>query len=89
MLLGCDAVNGNNFSKWCYKPFDDLIKKARADANVGNRTKLYEQAQVVAAQQTPQSNIAHSMVNQPMRKEVSGFKVSPFGLNSFYGVAVN
>ena len=89
VLLGCDAVNGNNFSKWCYKPFDDLIKKARADANVAARTKLYEQAQVVAAQQTPQSNIAHSMVNQPMRKEVSGFKVSPFGLNSFYGVGLN
>lgn len=88
VLLGCDAVNGNNFSKWCYKPFDNLIKKARADSNVAVRTKLYEQAQVIAAQQVPQSNIAHSMVNQPMRKEVDGFRVSPFGLNSFYGVGL-
>ena len=30
-LLGCDAVNGSNFSKWCYKPFDDLLAKARLD----------------------------------------------------------
>ncbi|MFP3747469.1 ABC transporter substrate-binding protein, partial [Achromobacter sp. SIMBA_011] len=28
-LLGCEAVNGNNFGKWCYKPFDDLVQKGR------------------------------------------------------------
>ncbi|EGH26815.1 dipeptide ABC transporter periplasmic dipeptide-binding protein [Pseudomonas amygdali pv. mori str. 301020] len=25
---------------------------------------------------------------QPMRQEVQDFKISPFGLNSFYGVSV-
>jgi dipeptide transport system substrate-binding protein len=34
----------------------------------------------------PLTTIAHSTVNQPMSKSVQGFKVSPFGLNSFYGV---
>ncbi|WP_039755191.1 ABC transporter substrate-binding protein, partial [Chromobacterium haemolyticum] len=29
VLFGCDAMNGNNFSKWCYKPFEDLIQKGK------------------------------------------------------------
>ena len=32
--------------------------------------------------------IAHSTVYLPMRKNVEDFKISPFGLNSFYGVSV-
>ncbi|BAK78173.1 oligopeptide/dipeptide ABC transporter, periplasmic peptide-binding protein [Pseudogulbenkiania sp. NH8B] len=88
VLFGCEAMNGNNFSKWCYKPFEDLIQKGKTTANVGERTKLYMKAQEIVKQQVPLTTIAHSTVNQPMRKEVEGFKVSPFGLNSFYGVSV-
>ncbi|WP_256675057.1 hypothetical protein, partial [Pseudomonas sp. FSL R10-0071] len=32
---------------------------------------------------------AHSTVYQPMRKNVEGFKISPLGLMSFYGVSVD
>lgn len=46
-LLGCDAVNGNNFSKWCYKPFDDLVKKGRETTAQADRTKAYTQAQQI------------------------------------------
>jgi dipeptide transport system substrate-binding protein len=45
-------------------------------------------AQVIVKQQVVMSTIAHSTVNEPMSKKVIGFKVSPFGLNSFYGVSV-
>jgi dipeptide transport system substrate-binding protein len=88
-LFGCDAMNGNNFSKWCYKPYDDLIKKGKTTANVAERTKLYMKAQEILQQQVPYTPIAHSTVNQPMLKSVNGFKVSPFALNSFYGVSIN
>jgi dipeptide transport system substrate-binding protein len=88
VLFGCDAMNGNNFSKWCYKPFEDLIQKGKRTANVAERTKDYMKAQVIVKQQVVMTTIAHSTVNEPVRKEVSGFKVSPFGLNSFYGVSV-
>ncbi|QOZ83069.1 MULTISPECIES: ABC transporter substrate-binding protein [Chromobacterium] len=88
VLFGCDAMNGNNFSKWCYKPFEDLIQKGKRTANVAERTKLYMKAQEIVKQQVPMTTIAHSTVNQPMLKSVQGFKVSPFGLNSFYGVSV-
>ncbi|MEK2611919.1 ABC transporter substrate-binding protein [Pseudomonas shirazensis] len=87
-LYGCDAVDGNNFSKWCYKPYDDLIKQAKATPDQAKRSELYQQAQHILKQQVPITPIAHSTVYQPMRSTVQDFKISPFGLNSFYGVSV-
>ncbi|SMC26539.1 dipeptide transport system substrate-binding protein [Andreprevotia lacus DSM 23236] len=86
--LGCEAVGGNNYSQWCDKKFDDLVVKARSLSNQAERTKLYEQAQVVFKEQVPFTPIAHSTVYVPMRKEVTGYKISPFGLTSFYGVGL-
>ncbi|WP_028537285.1 ABC transporter substrate-binding protein [Paludibacterium yongneupense] len=88
VLLGCDAMNGNNFSKFCYKPYEALIQKGKRSANVAERTKDYMQAQVIVKQQVPMTPIAHSTVNQPISTRVTGFLVSPFGLNSFYGVGI-
>ena len=87
-LFGCDALAGNNFSKWCYKPFDDLIKQAKATSDQAKRTELYKQAQHILKEQVPMTPIAHSTVYQPMSTTVKDFKISPFGLNSFYGVSV-
>ena len=50
VLLGCDAVGSNNRAQWCNKEFDDLIQKAKVTADQAERTKLYEQAQVVFKQ---------------------------------------
>ncbi|MCY1449936.1 Periplasmic dipeptide transport protein [compost metagenome] len=87
-LFGCDALEGNNFSKWCYKPYDDLVKQAKATSDQAKRTELYKQAQHILKEQVPMTPIAHSTVYQPMRSTVQDFKISPFGLNSFYGVSV-
>src|SRR5215475_10225333 len=59
VLLGCDAVNGSNFSKWCYKPFDDLIKAARSTTDMSVRTKDYTEAQKIFKDQVPFTPIAH------------------------------
>ena len=87
-LYGCDAVNGNNFSKWCDADYDKLIKTAKATPDQAKRTELYKQAQVRLKEQVPITPIAHSTVYQPMSAKVTDFKISPFGLNSFYGVGV-
>ena len=87
-LFGCDSLEGNNFSKWCDPEFDKLVKAAKATTDVAERTKLYQQAQQRLKSQVPMTPIAHSTVYQPMRKNVEDFKISPFGLNSFYGVSV-
>ena len=87
-LFGCDSLEGNNFSKWCDPEFDKLVKAAKATTDIAERTKLYQQAQQRLKSQIPMTPIAHSTVYQPMRKNVEDFKISPFGLNSFYGVSV-
>jgi dipeptide transport system substrate-binding protein len=88
-LFGCDAMNGNNFSKWCNTDYDKLIKAAKATPDQAKRTELYKQAQHLLKEQVPLTPIAHSTVYQPMRNTVQDFKISPFGLNSFYGVSVS
>ncbi|MCO8162842.1 ABC transporter substrate-binding protein [Pseudomonas sp. 21LCFQ010] len=87
-LFGCDAVNGNNYSKWCDQAFDKLIKQAKATPGQDQRSVLYKQAQHLLKDAVPLTPIAHSTVYQPMRANVLDFKISPFGLNSFYGVGI-
>lgn len=89
VLFGCDSLSGNNFSKWCDKKFDGIVKEAKATSDVAKRTELYKQAQHILKDTVPMTPIAHSTVYQPMRTTVQDFKISPFGLNSFYGVSVS
>lgn len=86
VLLGCDAVGNANRAQWCYQPFEDLIQKAKVVADPAERTKLYEEAQVVFKEQAPWATIAHSVVYEPLRKEVVNYKIDPFGGHIFYGV---
>ena len=87
-LLGCASAksNGSNVAKFCYKPFDDLVLKAKQVTNPADRTKLYEKAQVVFKEQAPWYTIAHAVQIAPVRKEVVDFKLSPFAKHTFYGV---
>lgn len=86
VLLGCDGVGGSNRAQWCHQPFEDLIQEAKVVSDKAERTKLYEQAQVVFKEQAPWATIAHSVVFKPVRKEVVDFKIDPFGGHIFYGV---
>jgi len=87
-LLGCESAKsgGSNVAKFCYKPFDDLVLKAKVVTDPAARAKLYEQAQVIFKQQAPWFTIAHAIQTKPVRKEVIGFKLSPFARHTFYGV---
>jgi dipeptide transport system substrate-binding protein len=88
VLLGCEAVGSANRARWCYKPFEDLIQKAKATSDVKERTRLYKEAQVIFKEQAPWVTIAHSLVFEPVRKEVIGYKIDPFGKHIFYGVDI-
>jgi dipeptide transport system substrate-binding protein len=87
-LLGCDAVHGSNVSKWCDQGFNALIEKARATSDMQERTRLYEQAQVIFKQQAPYTPIAHSIVSLPESKRVKGLVFSPLGSHRFDGVTL-
>ncbi len=86
VLLGCDAIGGSNRAMWCYKPFNDLLMKAKQVSDQGERTKLYKEAQLIFKEQAPWVTIAHSVVFEPMSKKVKGYKIDPFGGHIFYGV---
>ena len=88
VLLGCDAVGGSNRAQWCYQPFEELIQKAKVISDVGERTKLYKEAQLIFKEQAPWATIAHSIVYMPMSKKVTGYKIDPFGGHAFYGVDI-
>ena len=85
---GTAANHGSNVAKFCYKPFDDLVVKAKTVTNTAERTKLYEQAQVIFKEQAPWFTIAHAVHLKPVRKEVIDFKLSPFGRHNFFGVDI-
>lgn len=91
VLLGCNAEgkpNGNNIPKWCDAGFQTVINKAAESSDMAERTKLYVEAQKIVAAQIPWLNVAHSTVFEPVRKEVSGYKISPFGAHEFQNVDV-
>ena len=88
VLLTCEAVGGSNYARYCSKDFDALTLKARNSLDQKERTNLYMKAQEVFKKDLPWSTIAHSTVNQPMRKELNGFMISPFGDYNFEGVSV-
>ena len=89
-LLGCESAktNGSNVAKFCYKPYEDLILKAKVVSSQAERAKLYEKAQVIFKEQAPWFTIAHALQLKPVRKEVIDFKLSPFGRHNFYGVDI-
>jgi dipeptide transport system substrate-binding protein len=87
-LLGCDAVGGNNRAQWCNEEFDKLVTDAKRTTDQAERTKLYEEAQVVFKREAPWVTLDHSLVVMPMRKEVTGYVMSPLGHHSFEGVDI-
>ena len=91
VLLGCDKngkPNANNIPKWCDAKFQEDITKAAEISDQAQRTALYQDAQKIVAAQVPWLNIAHSTVFEPVRKEVSGYKVSPLGAHEFQNVDI-
>ena len=69
--------------------YDKLVQQAKLATDKDQRVKLYQQAQLILKQQVPITPIANSTVFQPLRKEVTDFRISPFGLTPFYGVGIN
>ncbi|SFO80818.1 dipeptide transport system substrate-binding protein [Cohaesibacter marisflavi] len=90
VLLGCDAVeSGANRAKWCNEEFNDLLVKAKQTTDIAERTKLYEEAQVVFKREAPWATIAHSVVFMPVSTKVKNYKIDPFGGHIFYGVDID
>lgn len=80
VLLSCAAVKGgSNYSRWCYKPFNDLVEQAKRETDLKKRTDLYKKAQVVFKEQAPWVPLAYAKVYRAMTKNVTGYEIHPFG----------
>ena len=88
VLLGCAGVENSNRAQWCNEEFDALINKAKQVSDQAERTKLYEEAQVVFKREAPWATIAHSVVFMPMSKKVMNYKMDPLGSHRFDGVDI-
>jgi dipeptide transport system substrate-binding protein len=75
-LLGCAAVKGGgNVSRWCDKDFESLLQSAKLATRQAERAGFYAKAQVIAHEEAPWVTIAHSVRFDPIRKEVTGYKM--------------
>jgi dipeptide transport system substrate-binding protein len=87
-LLGCDAIEQSNYAVWCNDEFEALLQKGKSITDQAERTKIYEEAQVVFKREAPWLTIAHSKVFMPMNKKVVGYVMDPLGIHRFDGVDV-
>jgi dipeptide transport system substrate-binding protein len=76
----------SNYSSWCNKDFEDLIQKAKVISDIAERTKLYEQAQVVFKREAPAFTLDHSQVYAVASKKVVGYTMDPLGIHRFDNV---
>ena len=90
VLLSCAAAEdgGANRAFWCNEEFSNLLEQAKQTSDQAERTKLYEQAQVIFKDQAPWATIGHSTVVMPMSKKVTGYVMSPLGSHAFDTVDV-
>lgn len=88
VLLGCDAVGGSNRAQWCNEEFNNLLLEAKETSDKAARTKYYEEAQQVFKREAPWITVAHSVVYEPIREEVKGYKIDPLGGHYFYNVSL-
>ncbi len=88
VLLTCGATSGSNFSKWCNRPFDDLVKKARKTIDPMQREIFYKEAEQIFRHELPLTPIWHATIYQPINKKVTNFKINPLSAVLFTGVSL-
>ena len=84
-LFGSSNIGNSNYARFNSPELDALLDKAIGLSDKGERTKLYEQAQVLLNEQAPWINVAHSINFAPTSKRVQDYKQSPFGYTYLYG----
>ena len=65
-----------------------LLNQAEATVNTAKRIKLYKQINRLLAEYVPAVPYAHSRPGVGVQRRVTGYKASPVGTESFYGVQV-
>lgn len=89
-LLSCKAVeSGGNTARWCNKEFDKLVTDAVKIVDQKKRSELYLKAQKVFKREVPWVTLFHAKVFRAMKKNVTNYKIDPFGYDYFDQVNVD
>jgi dipeptide transport system substrate-binding protein len=88
-LLACASVGGNNKAVWCNKDFDHLLERARSESDPALRSSLYQQAQQIAADESPWIPLANGLITVATSKRVTGFQIEPSDAHRFDGVDIS
>ena len=75
--------SGLNFARYCDQQLDKLIADGKRSSGQAQRSQLYKEAQRIIQQQALWLPLAHPTAYALTRKEVSGYRVSPFGRQDF------
>jgi peptide/nickel transport system substrate-binding protein len=74
--------------KGAHATIKKLLNQAEATVNPAKRVKLYKQINKLIADFVPAVPYAHSRPGVGVERRVTGYKASPVGTESFYGVQV-
>ncbi|ODP29924.1 Heme-binding protein [Paenibacillus nuruki] len=87
-LLDKDSIGGNNYSQYDSKEFHDLVVKAQQETDQAERSKLYEQAQVIVKKDAPWVPLVHSTPLLAAKAELKGYVPSPTGSEAYTNVYI-
>lgn len=87
-LLDKDSIGGNNYSRYDSEEFHDLIVKAQQETDQAERSKLYEQAQVIVKKDAPWVPLVHSTPLLAAKAELKGYVPSPTGSEAYTNVYI-
>ncbi|WP_300650959.1 ABC transporter substrate-binding protein [Pseudomonas sp.] len=75
--------SGLNFARYCDPQLDKLIAAGKTTSDQAQRSRIYKDAQRIIQQQALWLPLAHPTAYALVRKDVEGYKVSPFGRQDF------
>ncbi|MEJ7139100.1 ABC transporter substrate-binding protein [Amphibiibacter pelophylacis] len=88
--FSCAAVKGGtNFARYCDPKLDGLIAEGKKTSSVAARTRIYQDAQKIIHDQALWLPLVYPNSYALVAKNVSGYKVNPFGRVNFSRVQVN
>ncbi len=83
------SYSGNNFTKWKNPAFDELIKKAAAEAKPAKRIALYDKSQkLLLEEEAAIVPLFHDAINLLVSPRVKGLQIDSLGLLKIHRVEI-
>lgn len=78
----------HHFSRWCHKPFDRLVLKARQIVDKKTRIKLYNQAQKILAEEKPITPLFDKMDFDVVHQSIKGYTIPVLDPRRYTGISI-